>query len=517
MLDKFKSLLGNTLIYGLGNYGVKIIGFLLIPLYTRYLSPSDYGIIALVAMFSQVMFVVLNLGQGFSLFRFYYDKDSDQARERVVAAAMWIVLLFSVPLAFLPIVFSRPLAQAILGDSGLWYLMLIGTATVLCKVLLRMPFSLMRAGDKASRYATWSVVRNGLTTFLALALVAGVHLGATGVVLSQFLADFTMCVLLTGVTFRMLRAGFHWSDIKKQLLFGLPLIPAGAAAFALDLLDRWFLKHYSSVGEVGIYSLGYRFGEILSFVVTAFQLSWPQFVFSHRKQEDAPELFAQMTSYWVALLFFMWLGLSVAAPELLRVMATPAYYGAAAVVPIVAFAQALDGLTFTVNIGVLLSKKSYLRMAAVVAAAVVNIALNFLLIPRYGMLGAAWATLVGFLVQVSVALSLSLREYWIPYHWFRVLSAIGMAIGIFLVSTQVTLSSIPLSIAVKAVLLSLYPLTLLVLGFFQREDLQRALDWIADRLPAAAPAIRLLEPILRLAPETVPAPAAAAPPESPLG
>ena len=109
---------------------------------------------------------------------------------------------------------------------------------------------------------------------------------------------------------------------------------------------RWFLKHYSNVGEVGIYSLGYRFGEILSFVVTAFQLSWPQFVFSHRKQEDAPQLFAQMTSYWVALLFFMWLGLSVAAPELLRIMATPAYYGAAAVVPVIAFAQALDSGRF---------------------------------------------------------------------------------------------------------------------------------------------------------------------------
>lgn len=504
MLDKFRTLLGNTLIYGLGNYGVKIIGFLLIPLYTRYLSPSDYGIIALVAMYSQVMFVLMNLGQGFSLFRFYYDKDSDAARERVVAAAMWIVLLFALPLASIPLLFSKPLAQAILGDSSLWYLMLIGTATVLCKVLLRMPFSLMRAGDQASRYATWSVVRNGLTTFLALALVAGVHMGATGVVLSQFLADFTMCVLLTSVTFRMLRAGFHWNDVKKQLLFGLPLIPAGAAAFALDLLDRWFLKHYSNVGEVGIYSLGYRFGEILSFVVTAFQLSWPQFVFSHRKQEDAPELFAQMTSYWVALLFFLWLGLSVAAPELLRVMATPAYYGAAAVVPIIAFAQALDGLTFTVNIGVLLSKKSYLRMAAVVAAATVNIALNFVLIPRYGMVGAAWATLVGFLVQVSVALTLSLREYWVPYHWFRVLSAIGIAIAIYLVSTGLTLSSIPLSIALKAALISIYPLTLLALGFFERDDLQTGLDWARRRLPAAAPALRLLEPLVRLAPANGP-------------
>ena len=125
MIDKFRTLLGNTLIYGLGNYGVKLIGFLLIPLYTRYLSPSDYGVIALVAMYSQVMFVLMNLGQGFSLFRFYYDKDSDEARERVVAAAMWIVLLFALPLASIPLLFSGPLAATILGDSKLWYLLIV--------------------------------------------------------------------------------------------------------------------------------------------------------------------------------------------------------------------------------------------------------------------------------------------------------------------------------------------------------------------------------------------------------
>ena len=138
------------------------------------------------------------------------------------------------------------------------------------------------------------------------------------------------------------------------------------------------------------------------------------------------------------------------------------------------------------------------------SSAIVNLLLNLLLIPRYGMLGAAWATLVGFLVQVSVACTLSLREYWIPYHWFRVLSAIGMAIAIYLVSTVLTLSSIPLSIALKMLLLSIYPLTLLALGFFEREDLRRGLDWARERLPAATPVLRLLEPLLRLAPATAP-------------
>ena len=505
MLDKFRSLLGNTLIYGLGNYGIKIIGFLLIPLYTRYLTPNDYGVMALVSMYTQVMFIVMNLGQSFSLFRFYYDHDTDAARERVVAASMWIVFLFALPLAAIPLLFSGPLAQLVLGDRSLWFLMMIGTGTVLCKVLLRMPFSLMRAGDEARRYAAWSFTRNGLTTGLAIALVAGFHLGATGVVLSQFLAELAMCILLTGVTFRMLRAGFHWPDIKAQLIYGLPLIPSGAAAFALDLVDRWFLKHYYSVSEVGVYSLGYRFGEILTFVVTAFQLSWPQFVFANRKSENAPQLYAHMTTYYAALIFFLWLGLSVSAPELLRVMATPAYYGAAAVIPIVGLALALDGLTFMVNIGVLFTKKTILRTVSIVSAATVNIALNFILIPRYGMMGAAWATLIGFCVQLGLTLTLSLREYSIPYRYGRLASVVGIAIALYLVSIELTLPVLAVSIAAKAGLLMLYPLLLLATGFFEREDLLAALSWAERKAPRAAPAVRLLEPLARWAPSREPA------------
>jgi O-antigen/teichoic acid export membrane protein len=500
MLEKFRTLLANTLIYGLGNYGIKIIGFLLIPLYTRFLTPTDYGVMALVSMYAQVMFVFMNLGQSFSLFRFYYDHDDEEGRARVVSAAMWIVILFALPMASVPLLFSDPLAQAILGDRSLWFLMLIGTGTVLCKIFLRMPFSLMRAGDQARRYAGWSVTRNGLTTLLAVTLVAGFNLGATGVVLSQFLGELIMCVLLTGVTFRMMRSGFHWPEIKAQLFFGLPLIPAGLAAFALDLLDRWLLKNYASVSDVGIYSLGYRFGEILTFVVMAFQLSWPQFVFAHRKESNAPALYAQMTTYWTAVLFFFWLGTAIAAPEMLRLMATPAYYGAAAVIPVVAFAMALDGLTFTVNIGVLFSKKPVLRMIAVSAGAVANISLNLIFIPRYGIMGAAWSTLAGFLIQVTVAFLVSRREYYVPYPWPRLLSIVGVAIGLFLASTQVTVEHLGLSLAIKLLLLLIYPFFLLTTGFVARDDLLRSLTWAQGRLPASAPAIRLLRPLARLAP-----------------
>ena len=187
MLQKFRTLLGHTIVYGLGNYGIKVVGFLLIPLYTRFLSPADYGVMSLVAMYTNVMFILMNLGQSTSLFRFYFDKDDQASRNRVVAASVWLVLLIAVPLAALPLLFSGPLAQVVLGEGTLWFLMCIGTATVICKVLLRMPFAIMRAEEQSKRYASWSVVRNALgdvplVGFFAGGEIARHHLyGYTGV------------------------------------------------------------------------------------------------------------------------------------------------------------------------------------------------------------------------------------------------------------------------------------------------------------------------------------------------
>jgi O-antigen/teichoic acid export membrane protein len=496
MLNKFRGLLGHTLIYGLGNYGIKIVGFLLIPLYTRYLGPSDYGVMALVSMYTQVMFILMNLGQSTSLFRFYYEHDTDEARERVVAASIWIIILFALPLAAMPLLFNQPLAHLLLGDSALWYMMCLGTATVLCKVMLRMPFAIMRAGDQSRRYATWSLARNAVGMLLAVGMVAGLHWGATGVVASQFVAELIFCFLLTGATLRMLRSGFHWKDIKEQLFFGLPFVPVGAASFILDLADRWFIKHYYSTSEVGIYSLGYRFGEILTFVVTAFQLSWPQFLFKNRKEPNAPQLYADMTTYYCALMLFLWLGLAVFAPELLRIMATPKFYPAAGLIPVVAFALVFDGMGFMFNIGALFSKKTLLRTASVTVAAVVNLGLNFVLIPKYGMLGAAWATFIGFLVQMSTTLFLSLRVYHVPYRFDRLLGMVAAAVGIYGVSVLVDTHSVWTAIAIKVPLMMLFPVALLASGLFYPKDLAAALSMLERRVPQSAVAVRYLRPIV---------------------
>jgi len=502
VIGKFGTLLGHTLIYGLGNYGIKVVGFLLIPLYTRYLSTEDYGLMSLVSLYTQALFILVNMGQSTSVFRFYYEHDSDEERDKVIASSLWILVLFSLPIAAIPLLRPGVISGWLLNDSAYSYLIVIATLAVLCKVVLRMPFQMMRAGDESKKYALWSVARNGLTTLLAVVFIVVFSMKVEGVILSQFVGEFVMCLILTWPALRAFKAGFHWDGIKDQMIYGLPLVPAGVAAFGLDLMDRWFIKHYYSVSEVGIYSLGYRFGEIMTFVVTAFQLSWPQFIFQHKKQPDAPQLYAQMGTYYAAFLMTLWLGLSVFADDLIHMMATPDFYAAASVVPIIAFALVLDGMTFMVKIGILITKKTYYRTVTIFIAAGAAIILNWLLIPPFGIMGAAWATLLGFALQVSVTLYYSQRLFYVPFPWARIGMIIGGGLVTYFLAESITFESRVASIAFKVMFLPIYPAALLASGLFARDDIAKAITWAGGRVPKARPALERLRPLLRFVPSS---------------
>jgi O-antigen/teichoic acid export membrane protein len=473
VIDKLKQLAKSSIVYGLGNYGVKVVGFLLIPVYTRYLAPADYGVMSLVSAFGGALFIFLNLGQSTALFRFYYEHDAEAGRDRVIAGSLWVVLLCSMPLTGLVLVFIKPTAQALLGDSSLYPLVVIGVLTVACRQVLRLPFAVLRADEQDTQYASWSVARTGLSALLAIALVVGLQWGVRGVLLASLLSEGTMCVLLLPRILGAMRVGWAGPEMWAQLTYGLALVPGAMAGFTLDLSDRLFLKHYSNLHEVGLYSLGYRFGEIISFVVSAVQLAWPQFVFSNRRSERAPELYSYATTYYVAGMLLIILGISVLAPELLRLMAAPSYQRAAPVVPIVSLAYLCEGLCYVATIGIMIRKRPLVRSAAIIAAAAVNIGLNFLWIPTYGMMGAAWATLFGFLVQTVIQVIVSLRYFSVPYQWDRLGWLFGVAGLVYFASQLLPAGSLAFTAAVKAVLLLAFPAGLWLVGFFEPAELEQ--------------------------------------------
>ena len=268
-------------------------------------------------------------------------------------------------------------------------------------------------------------------------------------------------------------------------------MPAGVAGFVLNLSDRYFLKLYTTLSEVGLYSLGYRLGEIIWEIVWAMQLAYPQFVLVNEKAPRAAHLYARVFTYYFAGLGFVVLTLSVYAQEIVTVMAAPEYREAYRVVPLIALGQLFRGFVLIGPIGLTLKRKTTYHALMALIAAGLNIGLNYLWIPRYGMMGAAVATAVAFGVQAVLITGISQRYYPIPIEVSRLFKLAFVATVVYLASTWLPADGdLLLDISAKALLLALFPCLLAALRFFQAGEIESAASMIRvvrGRLGLVAP------------------------------
>ncbi|HEV8440000.1 MAG TPA: oligosaccharide flippase family protein [Methylomirabilota bacterium] len=473
MLSKIKTLLGHTLVYGLGSSGTRLIGFFLIPVYTRYLTPVDYGVLALVGMLDQILFIVMNMGQSTAVFRTYFNHEDPAQRHTVLTTSLWLNVTLSLPVGLLALALSQPLGWFLTGNTAYTTWVMIGIGAVAFKSLVRLPFAVLRAREESRRYASFSFARTAVGLFLAVTFVVGLHLGGRGVLLSQLLAELLMLAVLLPLTLRGFPLKFSRRDAKDLLGYGVYLLPSGLLSFLLHLSDRYFLRHFGSLGVVGLYALGYRFAEILAFVMSAFLLAWPPFLFSNRKHADAPALYARVFTYVLAVAGFIWLVLALLAEEIVTIMAAPAFREAYHVIPWIAGAFLFEALASVGNVGMPMHRKVKYRPLILGVVAALNIGLNLVLIPRYGALGAAASLFTSFVVRFFLELTVGYQLYPVPYEYPRIARLALMGAAIYWFGTSFAWGSMWVSIPVKLFLLLLAPLALYASGFFQAEELGR--------------------------------------------
>lgn len=489
MFHKIKKLFSHTIIYGLGNSGNRLVGFFLLPIYSRYLTPEDYGVLALVSMFGEILFILTNMGQNTAIFRTYFQHDDPQDRETVITTSLWLILTLSFPIGLLALLLAKPLGSILTGSPAYTVWLMLGIGGVAFRTLQRMPFAVLRAREESRRYALWSFVRTIVGLVLAIIFVVGLHLGGRGILFSQLLTELLLCLCLLPLTLRGLTFRFSRQDAQDMLGYGLYIVPSAFFSFLLQLSDRYFLKHYTSLHTVGLYSLGYRLGEILSFPMQAFQLAWPQFLFGHHKSPEAPALYARVSTYFVAVIGFLWLAVSLLAEEAVKILAHPSFHEAYHVVPWVSGALLLQGLAYVGGAGINLHRKVKYRPLILAISAAVNVGLNFLLIPRFAMMGAAIATLASYAVQAILRILVSQRLYSVPYEYARLGRLVVVFFTIYNVGSFIVWGSLWHALIGKTCLLLSAPALLYVSGFFEAGEVGRlrgALDnmrqWSRARL-----------------------------------
>ena len=446
-----------SLIYGIGSMLQRFMGLLLLPFFTQVLTPQDYGVVALVSLIGVAMSGLFTLGTGNSMGVLYF-RELDIAKRPTI---IWSnVLLLTVNCLFwYSIVFvSAPMLSILVFQSDRY-------ADLIRLALLGSVFSTiadpwlayLRMEEKARHYVVITLISSLFTVGLSIWFVLDQGIGVKGVVLAGTLAQGIMLGVNWLMIGRNLPVHIDSGLFRPLVRIGFPSIFGLFAFLLIDYADRQMIERMVSLDALGIYSVGYSFGMVMSIAMGAFATAWPPFFMSYlNKPDEARIVFSRVLSYYLigfgalVVLFFF------AAKPITLLMTAPAFHEAHLIVGLVAAGLMLKGCYLIVLPGIYFAEKLYKQSAIEWVAAIANIVLNLWLIPLFGIVGAALATFVSYLTLPIFAWLVARQYLKVDYEWQRL---VKISMAIFLASALIYFLSVNfdvglvLTIVINAVVL----------------------------------------------------------------
>ncbi len=474
---QIKRLVRHSAIYGLGGMLSRILAVLLLPLYTSYLGTTGFGKIETVTALSTVLVIVLSAGISSAFFRFYFDTKDPEQRVDVVRTTFWFTMAMATVGLVVGLALATPIAHLLNvgNDPGLIRAASVG---LWAQMNYQQLTNLFRAEERSVQFVFASVANILITVGATVLLVVGLHKGATGAVVGNFIGTLLIYLVLLGYRRYQLALRFDRDLLRRMNHFGLPLVPSALALWAINFIDRFFVGQYKGQSEVGIYSLAIRASSVVVFLMIAFRLAWPAFAYSIEDDNAAKRTYAFVLTYLLFVCCWISIALGTLAPWIVEVLAPtkPAFHRADEAIGLLSFASTAYAGYTVLSIGIGRARRTQFNWIVSGVAAALNIALNFALIPRYGMMGASVSTAAAY-VALFAGMTLNAQKvYRVPYQWRRVLTLSAVAIALTAVGYE--LHSLPVAIALCLV----YPLLLLPLGFY---------------LPAERARLRRLMPVAR--------------------
>ena len=459
--EYLRSTLRHGLLYGFATILAKVIGFVMIPLYTRVLTPADYGVLELLSMTTDVIGMAAGLGLTWSVTRYYYAYDKPRDRRAVVGSAAILGCLLFGAATLLALPWAGAVSAVVLGDQRHGGLVRLTLASLFLSSFIEIPLAYLRARQASGRVVIVGLARLALGLTLNILFLAVLRLGVAGVLYSGIITSALAAAYLATLTIRETGLVFSPSIARRLLAYGAPIVAADLGSFILHYSDRYFLRAYDSLATVGLYSLAYKFAMLLSvFIATPFAQIWaPKVLEIERAEGDGGKaIVRRILAYYNVVLVAGALGVALLAGDAIRLMASPEFHAADRTIPVLALAMLFFGYRQVSYVGAAIRERSDLIAFGTVVGAMVALGANLLLIPRWGAMGAAWATLVAFAADFAVVMTCSERVYPLGLPMARLFGPVVLAGAMYLAAHLVVplVPSLALAVAVKLAAVALF-------------------------------------------------------------
>lgn len=478
MIKHIKEISKHSAIYTISNFLTRATGIILIPIYTRYLSTSDYGIISNVTALVNLFTVFLTFGLRASWSRFFFDyKDRSSEQKSFFGTLFTFLFISGFIITLLLSLFGKGLFHTIIPGLDFYPFIIIALWAAFTRVFFRLKIDLFRVRKQSIQFGIFSFGRFLVTVTLTIIAIVYLGYGAIGKVGSEFFSWALFCIISVYLLWKDIKFEFNWKKLKSALRYGLPALLHSLSGVVIGLADRVFLTNLRGLSAVGIYTIGFQFGSIMNLITYSIHLSWSPFFMKLAKEkgDEAKVIFAKLTTYYAIVIFFLGIVISLFSEEFVLLFTTKHYYDAAYIVPIFVFSYVFNGFYFILSTKVFYVKRAmkYLPLATISSAGI-NIILNYFMIDAYGMHGAAWARFISSLLTVVITYWISQIFYPINYEYKRILVLTlitGSLIAVYFFVQYFYILSLWCSILLKIFIIIVYFLLLFLTHFFKPAEI----------------------------------------------
>jgi O-antigen/teichoic acid export membrane protein len=431
-------------------------------------------------IFGALVHLIIALEISQALARFYSDAKSKADQITYASNALWFTLGTYTLFGILCYALAPQLTPAFLTESVPPTIFRVALLSIWSMGLFYLIQNQLRWQLNPRAYAIASLINTFVTIGSTIALVLIAHLGVVGVLWGQFIGNSVGAGLALYFARHSFRFTFDAAKLKEMLRFSIPLVPSGIGVFIALFIDRIAIKQLMSIADVGVFGVGYRLTSPMSLLMVGFQGALTPLVYTYYQVATTPAEIARIFRYFVALALLGWLGLSLFAGKILQIFATPAYYEAANVVPLLAAATLLSNMYIFVP-GLTLAKKTKHIALINLSAATLNTVLNFTLIPIWGLVGAAMATCLSAACAFGAQMFYSQKCYFVPHRWRALGLGLIVAVGLAAIGSSFTLDPWAAWL-VKLFFLSGAFFLLITAGLIEPADLKTAWRWLSTRI-----------------------------------
>lgn len=412
----------NTAIYTIGNMAQKGLSFLLVFLYTHFISAEEIGMINTLQVFSAIYILFLSLGLERSLYRLYHDYKTENEKRDFLGTVNLSIGLISLGIVGITLLFKKPISSAF-EDIPFSPFIILCILDAFFTVLFFVPKLLFQVRQQPIKFISITLGQ-GLANVLCITVTMLMGYRSAAAILTAGICSYLLFLpVIITVMVRNMNFVIRTDILKKTLKYSLPLVPSLMSSWVINMSDRIFIEqHYSGFREVGLYSVAYKIGQVVQLFATAMLMAYNPLFYSlaNQAEPDRPKITklhndnikALLTICFVAALF---------SNDFICIFLTPEYASTTHIVPIVIMGYFFIQMIGLQNLAFYQTKKTVYLMVISCIAAVINIGLNFLLIGKYGMEGAAFATMFTQMIFFVITYRISTKLYFLHIHFHSLL------------------------------------------------------------------------------------------------